>query len=366
MKVETNDIFDLMGQYDVDADTEEHKSKKKKKGKGDKKNKSKKMEPKETFNREIENSRLEIAQMMCTVNGIDPKSFFVKTEEGLRSEPISTQTTSLTRNDFVFRSRLNWNSSALYDIGTAIFRLRFLTVMMEEVSNKLRKISKQRYRLSDEKLGLYENGYFHIKTTVNNIRKLITVMTNGIQYRNNLMICIFDSSYGGPSIYNPKDPETSPHRPNKLNGQLYAGIQELINGLNPKNLLTDKILEDDIAMYDVFRIAYMLATGNDDNKKLFSFKVIEGHRKNDDLSRIIKLLGECIYRSHHRGKPIVYTAFHEAHPSLATNIAGGYHDAATIMGIEALNLVKFVINDDKVNKFIDFMLGINEKKSLFS
>jgi hypothetical protein len=372
MKVETNDIFDLMGQYDVDADTEEkHKPKKKKKGKGDKKNKnkevSKPMEPKEVFNRELENSRFEIARMMCTINGINPKTFFVKTKKGICSKPISTRTTSLNGNDFIFQSNLNWNSSSSYDIATMKFKLRFLTVILEEISNKLSKISKQRYRLSDdEKLGLFENGYFHIKATTNDIKNLISMMNKNYQYRNNLLMVIFDSSYGGPRVFNPKNPKSNNvHRPSKLNGQIFAGVEEVLFGLNPKNILTDKLLEDDIAMYDIFRLAYMLSTGDDNNHNLFSFNVLEGYKKNADLTYVIKALGDSIIKSHKNGKPIVYTAFHEAHPIINSNITGSYHNISIITGIEALGLVKFVINNEKVSRFIDSMLGIKGSFSLF-
>ena len=377
-KVDGADIFSSMGGFvinsDDDNDNDEKKKKKhknkgeKKGGKKDKKMKEKKMEPEDVFNREIEVSRLEIAKMMCRINGIDPKTFFVKTKKGLYSKPISTRITTLDENDFIYRSNLGWKDSYSYSVDSLKFRLRFLSVMMEEISNKLDKMAKQRYRLSDEKWGLYENGYFHIKTIMTDIQKLSSAMTvnTQINYRNNLLITIFDTSYGGPKKYNPKkNLDSSKHNPKDLNGRILAGVRALQTGLNPKNLFTDKLMEDDIAMYNIFRIAYMLSTGNDDNSNLFSFKVLEGHSKDDNLTSIIKALGTSILKSHAYGTPIVYKAFHEARPIISANISGEYHDSAVIMGVEALYMVKFVCNDEKITKFINCMLGIKDKKSKF-
>lgn len=329
---------------------------KSKKSKGKKKKKN--LSPKEKFEKRKEEVRFELAKIMLRANGISPDSFFVKTKNGIKGKPVSRKSCELETDDFINRSKLNWNKNHLtYSINSNIFCRRFLTAYIEELSNKIYTIGKKRSNSNDTNFGKYESIYFNIQTILEDCLKLETVLcnTNNNQYKNFsniLLIGIFNSNY---SI---KKTDVK-----KLNALILSAMKDLKNGLNPVSLLTDKLMDDDVAMRDVMSLAWYLSTGSE---KMFNiFSDLEGKDRKDDITIALKVLGRNIriYHAEH-DIPIAYTAFKDARPFIHSKNNKYLSDVNIRTAYEAILFVDFITAGDKsIHKLITKMLDINESTS---
>ena len=116
--------------------------------------------------------------------------------------------------------------------------------------------------------------------------------------------------------------------------------------------------DDDMIIYFILKIAYLLATNNENLKPIPNFKYIENATVEHDLVKLIEELGSLIIEnSKPKSFSPMFRAFLESRPSIKTQYYKEAKDDYVLrIGILALGYAKFVMNDKHIDKFIDKML----------
>jgi hypothetical protein len=300
-------------------------------------------EPEQVFGVACAEAQSYIAKLITVINGIDPDAYFSTSETyGTVSGPIGPKNIEFTE-----LSDLEWEKNNKYEMNTLIFKCRFLTAYLQDIMCSLEKISMNRYYKSHNKFGPYEHSYFYLKDLLADIQRLCLCMINGNDYSNILMKNLMHSSYLKKKV-NSK----------KLNKTIYAAITELRTGVHPANILTEDFMSDDMVIYSLLRIAYMLSTNDLDLENIPSFEYIEGATREHDLIRLIEELGSSILIEHkYKKRPSMYKAFNTAEPLIMTNYSNVNDDLYLSIGIRALVYADFIINDKKIHKFVMKMIN---------
>lgn len=297
------------------------------------------LQPDEIYEQALDDIRDYIAKLICALNGVNIRNLYTFDEDGKINGVL---------NDFSFtsNSKLNWREPGKYKIDDMRFKCRFLTLYLMSLNEKLDKMSKRKFENSDEKICAYEHAYFYLKGFVTDADRLINVMISGNNYTNILLKNILNNSY----CYKKVDQKL-------LNTALYNSITELQDGIQ-STCLSERFMSDDMIIYSLLRIAYMLSTNKVNfDKALPKFKHIEGASKDDELIKLIATLGSAIIDEHKFSKrPILYKAFHSASPKITSNYPEVLSDYYVNTGVRALAYVDFILDDKFIHTFISDMI----------
>ena len=74
--------------------------------------------------------------MIVAINGIKLDEYFSYTESGF---PVYEKV-SLKNDTFIINSKLDWNDEHKYDTDSLMFKCRFLTLLLLQLKDKLKKI----------------------------------------------------------------------------------------------------------------------------------------------------------------------------------------------------------------------------------
>lgn len=291
---------------------------------------------------------MNIASLICIVNGIDCKEYFETDNSefgyGTISKPISTYDAVFT--DY---SLLYWNYNKRYSVNSLMFRCRFLTLVMSQMLDRIDKITSN---MCDNRFHYkHSKTEYQIVLTKNIMNHLITFI--------NIMINP-DNSYKNIIL---KMNEYLSYTKNKVN---HEKLRNLLNNhiIETRKSMTkspfngEKFLSDDVCIFNTLKIAYMLATDRTDVDVLPKFKHIENATVKHDLSKLIEALGdEIIYSTKGKKYNPMFRAFVEASPSIYSQFyKEAKHNDSLRFGILALGFTSFVMNDYYVEKFIKKML----------
>jgi hypothetical protein len=289
---------------------------------------------------------MNLAALICIINGLEVNEYFESDESdsqlGTICKPIGVKNIEFTDLSF-----LDWTKKTLYNTDSLKFRCRFLTLVITQLIGKIDKITEQEVET--------KRGFFHhskdeqrimiTKDIVLDTFKLVRCMlTPDNSYKNIILKVTEHVSY-----------TKKKYDHNKLKNLINGHIVQLRNNMK-KDPLTGRFLTDDMAIYSILKIAYMLTTSKTNLGTLPRFKYIEKATVKHDLSKLIEELGAQIIRNNGEKMSPMFTAFKEARPSIWTQ----FHEKANKnlalkTGITALEYAKFVINDRTIDKFINEM-----------
>ena len=119
-----------------------------------------------------------------------------------------------------------------------------------------------------------------------------------------------------------------------------------------------RFFDDDMSIFNILKISYMLSTGKTNLDCIPGFMYIENATIKHDLIKLIEALGIEVVKARKMTKMTpMFTAFLVSKPLVYTQ----YNDEinrnfALKMGFMALAYTKFVLDDQSMNKFIDEMM----------
>ena len=294
-----------------------------------------KAEPEMVFKSFTDSFKIYLYKVLCEINGIEPIIY----EDG--------EVYSFGNKEFTDLSLLEWGKDNYYGVNSYIYRCRFLTVFLTEYIEKIDKIALKKYDyLSLFKTGKYENAYFYMKRLTDDTRRFIKVMLSGGPYGN-----IFLKMNNNCNFIRTKKTD-----PRELNKYIIDIRHELKIGLS-HTLLKPAEMPEDIAIYSILQLAYLICTGETSIDELPNFRDVEGADTSYELRGLTEALGAAILESRKfRKRPILYLAFNRANPSFSSRYQDINENWFISVGVRALEYTKFFCNDKYITKFINKML----------
>ena len=288
-----------------------------------------------------------LAKFICIVNGIKLSDWFETDNEtgyGTISNPVNPEDPLFT--DY---SMLLWDKKKKFSTDSLMFRCRFITSVLMKMLDRMDKISgnmcdnrfhykhsKTEYQIVQMK-NIMDNVYLFVQLMIhqnNSYKNIILKMNEYVSYTKNKV----------------------DH--NKLRNQLNGYVIETRDAMKKSPFNEERFLSDNLCIYNMLKISYMLATNRTDVNVLPKFKHIENATVKHDLSKLIEALGdEIIYSTKCKKYNPMFKAFIEARPSIWSQFyKESKEDDALRIGILALGFSDFVMDDDTMSKFIKEML----------
>ena len=291
----------------------------------------------------LEKARINLSAVLCLVNGILISDYF---DTECLGQAMPVRSIGTNHPVFVEDSMLQWDKENIrYDVNSLLFRARFVSNVIQSFLFNTNKIISN--NVKNCKHSFDENKIIILKNDINYLIKFTNIMLNpNTPYQNIILKVNEIMSYRYKRINNKK-------LKNNL-GSLVIYTRKSMQD----NFITEKFYSDDMAINELLKISYTLATNSYDYSVLPSFKHIEGATVKHDLIRLIEELGVQIIKYNGTKKaPNMFLSFIKANPSIMTQ----YHkecneNLAIATGISALSYTKFIMNDKTVGKFIDNMM----------
>lgn len=296
--------------------------------------------------REIIRDRIEmnICRILCIVNGIDETIFLYAEDE---DDDIGV---GVRYREFTDESYLDWyDDKTCYDTDSLMFRCRFISFVLEKMLGRIKTIAerevKVRYNL---KHSLYEKEIIVMRDIYEDIIRFTLLMINtGNVYENSILRMTEHVNYG----YKRFD-----HR--ELQSILNSHVLTLRNGMERDKITFERFFDDDMGIFNILKISYMLSTGKTNVKCLPEFIYIENATVKHDLIKLIEALGEEVVKARKLCKMTpMFAAFLIAKPAVFTQYNKEIKKSYPLkMGFMALAYTKFVIDSKTMNKFINEMM----------
>lgn len=289
-----------------------------------------------------------LAAMICAVNGIKYEDYF-ETDDytgfnyGTISKPVSVESPVFT--DF---SVLDWDSKKTYRTDSLMFRCKFLTLVISQMLARIDKITENEFdKCYNYKHSKDEYQIILTNNILNHLLLFIRIMIHQENSYANIILKINEYLSCSKNKVNHRDLR------NLLNNNIIETRESM-----KKNPFGERFLPDDMCIYNVLKISYMLATNKNNVKVLPEFKYIENATVKHDLIKLIEELGNEILCAT-KGKKFnpLFRAFVESRPVVKTQFSKEIKNNYELhVGIMALSFTKFVMCDETMNKFIDEML----------
>ena len=294
-------------------------------------------EPEIVFKEFAESFKKFLYDVICEINGISADVYNTKMKH------IS----EFKNKEFTDLSILEWDLSDTYDTNSYLYKCRFLTMFLLDYIERIDEIALKKYDyLSRFKSGKFENGYFYLKSIVDDTRRFIKVILSGNSYGNIMLKMNQNCSYM----------RTKKTDPRELNKYIREIRHELKIGLK-YSLFKEKEMPEDIAINSILQLAYLLSTGNTSLDELPNFRYIEGANTTYELRGLTEALGSAIITNRkYEKRPILYLAYNKARPNIMSKYKDINENWFISAGVRALEYTKFFCNDKYISKFIDKMI----------
>lgn len=289
---------------------------------------------------------MNIAAMICVLNGIDLKDYFeTDSTYGMICKPVG-----INHPYFTYSSILGWDDEVKsnYNTDSLIFRCRFVTLVISQIMGELddvtyrEVIEKYNYRHSKD-----EKRIILTKDIMNDIVKFILIMVNQDSPYQNIILKIHEHiSYTKKNVNH-----------SKLRNLLNGHVLNIRKGMR-EDLFTERFMSDDLCIYNTLKVAYMLATNKTNLNVIPKFKYIEHATVKHDLIKLIEELGgQIISNTKDKKYSPMFRAFIEARPSVWSQFYKEAEESYAVqIGLLALAYAKFVFNNETMDEFIDKML----------
>jgi len=290
---------------------------------------------------------MNLAALICCLNGIPVKEYFetdTETGYGTICKPVGVK-----YECFTDASILDWEDlKTKYNPKSLIFRCRFVSLILSYLMGRIdtitTKVVLRKYKCRHSKA---EKSILVTKNILNHLVKFILIMINqDVSYQNIILKIHEYVSYTKKNV-----------RHDELRNTLNGHVLTVRKGMK-EDVMTDRFMSDDLAIYNILKVAYMLATNKTNLDVIPNFKHIEGATVKHDLLKLIEELGaQIIQNTRDKKYAPMFKAFIEARPSVWSQFyKESAENYAVQVGLLSLAYAKFVFNDNAIDKFINDMM----------
>jgi hypothetical protein len=287
-----------------------------------------------------------LIKLICILNGIDSDMYFSRI--GMWNNGIC-----MKDKDFISSSKLKWKHTNTLEITDTIFRARFATLVCSSLlgnTKKLRDITTNRYDIrshSKNKAAIDENrrAYHACATMVDDVLNKNYDWYDNIRDVDN---CTMTLCKGVDVI--------------ELRGLIESVVGRVKRG-SKYNLFTGRTRSNVGILDDILKLAYIAITTDIECTDCIGLGKLRGCDIDMDLSEFLYKYGKKL-RKHikHNKKSTnpLFIAFIRSNPKIYTNTIYA-SNPDVLMTCYALTYLKFIINDDTLNMFLDHIIYANIK-----
>lgn len=284
---------------------------------------------------------MNIGSLICILNGIDIEDYFETDTEigyGTICKPISTDS-----EEFTALSVLNWDGDkTVYNTDSLIFRCRFISLVLSQLLGRTDKIVKREVKDNYKKHSTSEREIMMTKKFINDVIRFVKIMIVSDAPYKNIILKMHEYISYGRKKYDHQE----------LKKLLNGHILNTRSGIK-KELLFKRFMDDDLLIYNILKISFMLTTNHTNVDVVPKFKYIEGATVKHDLIKLIEELGVKIIKTGDKKYAPMFRAFVEARPAVYTEYREEAKENYSIhIGLLAIAYTEFVFNDDDMSKFI--------------
>lgn len=257
---------------------------------------------------------------------------------------INTERELVFDEEFMGMSKIAWTEFSL-KIDDKDFRGRFVTMLLFYIYNNSESIFKYIWNsMADkEKFNKYETKRDTFKTM---LIKLDNFIINFLAK---------DTIYGAKLV------ELIPYT--MLDMELDKVIDIRDNFIKQKQMILETLDTDGIynpIIWDsLFKLSYMMATGNTNFKGLPKYNSKADYYDADTIEQNVALLGISILtcRKKHKGiKPILYQMFNESRLEYYSTIDNINNHLELQVGFNAIEFVKFLMDSEKITDWLEDLI----------
>ena len=280
---------------------------------------------------------INIGALICILNGINPNDWFDKSEVyGINCKPIN-----IDGEEFTEASLIDWKDEEKYNTDSLIFRCRFLTLVLFRMLGRTDNIIKR--EIKNVKHSKDEKAIMKTKSYVADVTRFVKIMIHPDGVYKNIIL---------------KMHEYISYSKKKCN---QFELKDLVNGHivslreNTKStLMSERFFDDDLLIYTIMKISYLLATNDVDLDNMPNFKEIEGATLHHDMIGLIAKLGTEIIKASKRKKTSpMFNSFRDAHPYIWSEFENEMDkDYSIELGMTAIAYTDFVCDNKDISKFI--------------
>ena len=287
--------------------------------------------PKEYLKVLINKSDFVLTSIIGIINGVNISSY---TKAALDNE------------SFTDLSNLDWDSDNAYKDSSIVFRCRYLTLVLTKFLGNTKKIAskinRKKYKRNESE---NEANIFLISKMMNHVMIFVNALLGNREYKNVIIKINEYISY--------LDKEADQKDVKNTTANIIMNIRE---GFKVDRLTKSRFYDDDMAIDDILKLSYVLATNDACFNRLPKFKHIKGASTKYDLSGLIQAVGKEVLRYDGYYNPM-FQAYLEAHSKVISDFYNeASEDEALLMGIYALAFARFVLHMKSTDKFINEML----------
>lgn len=286
---------------------------------------------------------MNLAALLCCLNGINPEDYFGEND-------IPNQDISLENKSFLEDSVIDWNSTKALPVDSIEFRIKFTTLTLSRLIGNMGKIALNFTIIHEnEKHSLYEHAIINLVKISKMCSRFIKIMITNSCHKNIMLLMneyvMYTTDKKGSSM---KDLQSC------LNGH----VIHLRESIKVDPLTHKRFATEDLNIYMILKIAYMLTTGKTNLKALPGFEYIENATLEFNMEKLIAALGHAIIENKKIKKlSPMFHCYLQSNPKVMTDFyEETEYNYYLRMGILALSYTSFVINDEYIEKFIKKMI----------
>ena len=262
--------------------------------------------------------------------------------------PKGMEVTMFTK-EMIGLSKLEWGKGNVYDIDSIMYRCRFLTLFLTEISSHVLDLCERLYRYQTPGVGIYEHGYFYLLDIQDKIKRFVYLFLRGNDWRNLIVKMLEYTFLLSTKKYGRQD-------------KLITISRQLINEIRDGYYHTwfrKPYLDECVIINDIFKLAVLLCAGTGDVNAVPNFSDFEEKvAGKSDYRYEIAYIGKSILLniSHYRKGAKMFQIFEDASPDLQYTLKGVNNNPYLACGCRALDYVGFILDDRCVTSLINKIL----------
>lgn len=292
------------------------------------------------------NININIGALICIVNGIEVDDWFETGE--ISGFGAVCKAVKMNDEEFSYFSLLNWDGPDVkYENTDLLFRCRFISLVLSQLigrtKNIIERMMKEKYHYKHSQS---EKAITIGKKYISDVVQFVRLMIHPRAYFQNMILLIHEYvSFGRKNVEHMK-------LRNLLNGHM-INTREGVK----KDFFTKRYLSDDLVIYNVLKMSYMIATNKTNVEVIPKFKHIEGATVKHDLMLLVEELGIQIIRNTKKKYAPMFRAYLEASPLIYNFYGRDCTDNYAIrIGLIAIDYCKFICDDENLQKLISEMV----------
>lgn len=249
----------------------------------------------------------------------------------------------------IHMSKLGWIDHRPYDMDTSIYRCRFLTLLLTELSANIERVCQRMFRYQSPGVGIYEHGYFYLLEIRNTVKEFMDKFLTGNSWREEILK-ILEISYF--LRINKKV-----RMENLIDGSRTL-ISELRDGCY-HTPFTKPLLDTDMQVDYVLKLAVLICTQTGRCSNVPEMKSYKDKVPGRDSFRYeVAYIGKSIMMEpgDFRKTNLLFQIFWDSMPLTKYGFDGLEENPYLQMGCKALEFVGFILDDGCCSDLIDKLL----------